>query len=250
MKNLDREINWLVREKYGGPFDELRAGKIKAQLDKDIARLKRGEPVDYVIGWADFLGLKIDLAARPLIPRPETEYWTEKVIARLGDHPGPDPGSRILDSGFRRNDRVKILDIFCGSGCIGLAVLAKKPRAKADFADIDRIYFPGIRRSARSNKISSRRFRLIRSDIFKNISGKYNYILANPPYIPSSGRRVQSSVKKFEPRQAVFAGRDGLKYIRPLLREAKAHLKPGGELILEFDPPQKNAKGAPGGGGG
>lgn len=210
-----REIDWLLREKYHG--------RLTPAAEKDIVRLKRGEHVAYVIGFADFLGVKANLAARPLIPRPETEYWTEKIITEMPDKP------------------LRVLDIFCGSGCIGLAVLKHRPEARADFADIETGYFAGIKKSARSNKISVRRLRTIHSDVFKNIRTKYDYILANPPYIPRSGRRVQKSVLKNEPHRALFGGADGLKFIRALLKNAPQHLKPGGELVFEFDPPQKNA---------
>jgi release factor glutamine methyltransferase len=227
-----RHIDWLLREKH--------SGKMTAAAERDIARLQRGEPLDYVIGFSEFLGCTIDLSAfdrtklasgetksvRPLIPRPETEYWTEKVIA-----------------GMRRQAPPRVLDIFCGSGAIGIAVLKHVPAARVMFADIEPAYFPGIRRSLRSNGISSRRAAFLRSDIFAGIprAERHDYILANPPYIPLRGRRVQASVRRYEPPVALFAGPEGLKFIRPLIRQAKAHLLPQGELVLEFDPPQKKA---------
>lgn len=213
------EIDWLLREKYGG--------KMTAAASRDIARLKRGEHINYVIGWSPFLGCRIDLSEMPLIPRPETEYWTEKAI------------QTIKNSGIARP---KILDLFCGSGCIGIAVLKHVPKAQVDFADIEKKYFAGIRKSLRWNKINARRAGLIRSDIFKSIGAKkYDFILANPPYIPTSGRAVRKLVLSQEPKRALFAGKDGLQYIRQILREAKAHLRPGSELVFEFDPPQKRA---------
>src|SRR5579872_6774723 len=95
-----REIDWLLREKYGG--------QRTAAAERDIGRLRRGEHISYVIGWAPFLACHIDLAARPLIPRPETEYWNSEAIKMIK---------------ARRVAELRALDLFCGSGCIGAAVL-------------------------------------------------------------------------------------------------------------------------------
>ena len=84
-RNLQNEIRWLLEEKHGGKRTEA--------AEKDIARLEKGEHIDYVIGWVEFLGCKIDLSQKPLIPRPETEYWTEKFLqdARAATFPGALP---------------------------------------------------------------------------------------------------------------------------------------------------------------
>lgn len=224
---LERGIDWLRRDKY--------AGKETPAFRRDAERLRRGEPVDYVIGFADFLGCKVDLSARPLIPRPETEFWTEKIIASM----------RSTTYDPRRPCR--ILDAFCGSGAIGIAVLKHVPHAHVVFADIEPGYFSGIRKSLRWNGISARRASFRAADVLRGVGGaekhaeKFDYILANPPYIPLRGRRVQASVRHYEPHAALFAGRDGLKFIRALLRQAPARLTRSGKLVLEFDPPQKAA---------
>lgn len=77
-EDLRTEIRWLMEAKYGG---NRFAGGGKAQ--RDIARLKKGEHIDYVIGWVEFLGCKIDLSQKPFIPRPETEFWAQKVMHGL-----------------------------------------------------------------------------------------------------------------------------------------------------------------------
>ncbi len=236
MATLRQNIDWLLREKYGAAALEELAGSARVRAAEDIGRLKRGEHIDYVIGFARFLDLKIDLAARPLIPRPETEFWTEKVIEDI---------NRAGASPRKRRRTLDILDVFCGSGCIGLAVLKHCPHARVDFADVEPAYFLGIRRSARWNKIGPRRMRCIASDVLAGVGAKkYDYIFANPPYIPRKGRKVQKSVLAQEPHRALFGGTDGLRFIRTLLRGAKKHLAVGGRLIVEFDPPQKTKIGA------
>jgi release factor glutamine methyltransferase len=207
MKKWMREKEWLIRDKY--------AGERAADLTDDLRRLKAGEPIDYIIGWKEFLGVKIDLSLRPLIPRPETEYWVAKVV--------------------KGDPRPKILDIFAGSGCAGLAVLKHWPEVKVDFADLDDRALEQVRINLKLNKL---RGRLIKSDVFKNIKGKYDLILANPPYIPA-GRKLSQSVASFEPRRALFAGADGLNIIKKFLKDLPQHLRPGGTCYLEFDTNQK-----------
>lgn len=195
--DLQKEISWLLKEKYNGSPSE--------KFYKDVVRLKAGEPVDYVIGFAEFLGCKIDLSKRPLIPRVETEYWVREAIKEM-------KGRRILD-------------MFAGSGCIGIAILRHVKNAKVDFADKHK-YF------------NSPNF--IKSDIFSNIRGKYDYIFANPPYIPKTRKKkLPKSVVNFEPKQALFGGKNGLYFIKRFLCQARAHLNKNGKIFIEFDSPQK-----------
>ncbi len=218
MKNLDIQIQQLQRDKYHSRW----APKILT----DIARLKAGEPLDYVIGWAPFLGCHIDLSARPLIPRPETEFWTEKFIS--------DISHRATNKPFR------VLDAFAGSGCVGIAILKHLPKSRVDFSDVDPNVLRSIKISARKNKIASARYSLIQSDVLKNIHETYDTIVANPPYIGTK-KYVQSSVLKYEPHKALFGGRDGLRFIRALINTASQHLASDGILWMEYDPSQKKA---------
>ena len=103
---LSKEIRWLLEEKYHG--------QLTPPAKRDIARLQKGEHVDYVIGFVEFAGCRIDLSQRPLIPRSETEHWVHKAIAEL----------RQESHDRKKTDATPIscLDIFAGSGCIGVVL--------------------------------------------------------------------------------------------------------------------------------
>lgn len=217
---MQKEIRWLLDEKYGG--------QRTAEAEKDIARLENGEHLDYVIGWVNFAGCKIDLRYKPLIPRPETEDWTEKAIEEI---------KRFTSNDLRFT---KVLDIFSGSGCVGVAVLKHVPNATVDFAEKDKKQVLQIKINAELNGIEQTRYKLIQSDIFANITEKYDFILANPPYVPETRKaRVQRSVVEQEPYSAVFGGADGLQYIQKFLGQVKKYLVPGGVVYMEFDSQQK-----------
>lgn len=207
---MEKEAKWLLKEKYNN--------KATKNFYNDIERLKKGEPLDYVIGFTEFLGCKIDLSKKPLIPRPETEFWVGEALRDVK------PGA-------------KILDIFAGSGCIGLAIVRHVKNVKVVFADREEAAITQIKKNIKINKTKAK---VVESDVFSNIKGKYDFILANPPYIPIKKiKKIQKSVLAFEPRQALFGENDGLFYIKKFLRQAKKYLNSGGVIFMEFDPPQK-----------
>ena len=212
-----KEFDWVLKEKYGGRLDK----RIKA----DMGRIIKGEPIDYVIGFRNFLGCKIDLSYRPLVPRVETEFWADKMIEEIRK---------------AKKGPIKCLDLFSGSGCIGIAASKHLKNSKVDFAEIEKKFLKQISKNLQLNNISLRRIKLIQTDVFRNIRNRYDYIFANPPYIAEKRKNeVQPEVLKYEPRKSIFAGKDGLFYIKKLLEQGGKYLKENGKMYIEFSPEQK-----------
>ncbi|MBY0111123.1 peptide chain release factor N(5)-glutamine methyltransferase [Patescibacteria group bacterium] len=211
MDTRREDVEALIQDKYQGDRG--------ADMAEDLGRLMRGEPLAYVIGWIPFLGLTIHLDSRPLIPRPETEWWTEKLVQNLQDTYGSEP--------FR------FLDLCAGSGAIGLAVLKHFPNANVSFGEIDEAHAALIRKNIAANNLPDADIRI--GDLFAPFLGKvFDVIATNPPYIPED-RTLEDSVTKYEPEIALYGGEDGLSLIRRIITEAHTHLTPGGALWIEAD---------------
>lgn len=214
----EREREWLLREKY--------SGKESPEYFRDLERLEGGEPLAYIIGWVDYLGCRICLSSRPLIPRPETEWWTERLIERLGEY----------------GSTVRILDLFAGSGCIGIALLHHLSNVSVDFGEIDPAHCQEIGRNIARNRIEPRRAAVIETDGFSDIHNSYDIIVANPPYIPADSHdTVEPSVLAHEPHRALFAEDGGMRHIETLLKDAHRFLSGKSELVLEFGMGQEDA---------
>jgi len=203
------ELELLIRDKYEGD-----AGRVTTE---DAERLASGEPLAYVISWLPFLGVRVYLDSHPLIPRPETEWWAEMLIKKIG------------------SSVVRVLDLCAGSGAIGLAILKHCPNAHVTFSELDAEHLKSVEKSIRENKLDAARATVVSGDLFENLAGeKFDLIACNPPYIPE-GRELERSVTDFEPSKALFSGTDGLDLIRRIASEVPHHLTTGGSLWLEAD---------------
>jgi len=187
-------------------------------------------PKEYKKGEVKFLGCKIDLRKRVFIPREETKFWVKKSIKECE-----------LQIEKCKLKKPKFLDIFSGSGCIGIAILKNIKNSQVDFVDIDKNAIEQIKINLKLNKISKNRYKIYQSNLFEKIKNKkYDFIFANPPYVAKERiNEVQKSVLLYEPKIAIFGGKGGLFWIRKFLTEAGDHIKNGGLLFMEFDPLQK-----------
>lgn len=184
-----------------------------------------GIPKEYEDGKVVFLGQQIGLSKRPLIPRPETEYWVKMVIEELSS----------------KGDSIKCLDLFSGSGCIGIALLGNVSGVSCDFGEIEDNFLEQISDNIQVNGISADRYRVIKTDIFSNILDKYDYILANPPYVAEERvDEVGEDVIEYEPHIALFSGAQGMDAINVFLNQARDYLVDQGVIYLEFDQEQQS----------
>ncbi|MGB4076661.1 MAG: HemK/PrmC family methyltransferase [Minisyncoccia bacterium] len=223
-----RDVDALVREKYGN--DRAAEG-----LLEDLARLAAGEPLAYVIGHIPFLGLSLMLDSHPLIPRPETEWWTELLIAHL-------QGKNSTIYGTVQPPSVRVLDLCAGSGAIGLSVLRHCKSAQVSFSELVPEHAALIKKNIARNNLDASHATIHTGDLFEPFSHTrtpihsrlFSVIATNPPYIPND-RVLEKSVTEFEPHEALFGGEDGLSLIRRIIEEAPRYLQMGGELWMECD---------------
>lgn len=213
-----QEEKWLLEEKHQGVENEA--------FYADLERLKNGEPLAYIIGQIPFSDCQIHLDSKPLIPRPETEYWLEQEI------------NAIKESGI---DEPRVLDLCAGSGAIGVAVAKALPAARVDLAEVDPDHIPTIQKNLAVNLQDTTWCQVIESDLFTNIEGKYDFILSNPPYIDPELDRTEASVKDYEPSLALYGGEAGLELIEKIIKAAPNYLNENGQLWLEHEPEQSDA---------
>lgn len=214
---MTQDEMWLLKEKYHG--------EKSAEFFADCARINPlgsvGEPLAYVIGSIPFLNTTIFLDSHPLIPRTETEFWVEKAIAEM-DTIAP----------------LRILDLCAGSGCIGVAVLKAIPHACVDFVEIDTAHHPTIQKNILENSIDPTRAHIFGGSLFEQVSGTYDFILTNPPYVDEALGRVAPEVQRHEPALALYGGVHGINIISEIMKEATPFLTPTGILYIEHEPEQ------------
>lgn len=178
------------------------------RLEELVSRRKSGEPLQYILGKWEFMGLPFYTRPCALIPRQDTETLCEKALAIGGK---------------------TLLDLCCGTGCIGVS-LAKLGGFEVTFGDISRDCIDLARENAALNGVAGS---FVLTDMFGNISGSYDMICVNPPYIPTSHLALLQAEVKREPALALDGGADGLDFYRRISRDYAAHLNPGGALLME-----------------
>ena len=206
MKNKIIDLGFSSRE-----VDELI--KVSKNLEKDYEKLKQKYPIQYLIGYVNFYGYKIDVDENVLIPRYETELLVDKTINYIKKY---------------FNNKINILDIGTGSGAISVA-LKKSIDCNITGVDISKNALEVAKKNAKSNDVD---INFLESDIFSNVEGKYDVIISNPPYI-SRNEEVMDSVDKYEPHLALYAENDGLYFYQNILENAKKYLNE--KYIIAFE---------------
>ena len=189
----------------------------KINYQEAIAQRAIGIPTQYITGHQEFWGMDLIVSPAVLIPRPETEHVVETVLTlSLGASP-------------------RIIDVGTGSGCIALALAKELPLAKIHATDISPAALEIARANAARHRLDAR-IQFHRTDLLLGFeTGTFDLIVSNPPYVGESEEdQVQLEVRKYEPRNAVFAGPTGLEVIARLIQQAHVVLKPGGWLVMEM----------------
>ncbi len=195
--------------------------KIVEGVEDGLRRLLAQEPMAYILGQWEFYGLPLHVSSKVLIPRDDTCAVAELAI------------SQAL---FLKEDP-RILDLCCGSGCIGLAIASRVKDAKVTLADMSMDALSVAKENVALNKLSGR-VRCVRADALAPAApflGKYDLIVSNPPYITGEDMRtLPESVSAYEPHMALYGGEDGLDFYRSIAKNYAPALKPGGYLCFEF----------------
>lgn len=230
----------LVEEKFSLSFADIICGGVEALPDADkqwieaaVKRLEQGEPIQYVLGWAWFGGLKFNVRSGVLIPRPETEWLVDNICA----HPAPS------------NDRpLRILDIGTGSGCIALSIKQRLPETYVEAWDISTEALSIAADNARSLGLDVVWRQQDALNITPNVlsttpndnsavpdSPLWDVIVSNPPYICERERTdMARNVLEHEPSTALFVpDTDPLLFYRAITRYAVGSLNEGGRMLFE-----------------
>ena len=191
------------------------------------------EPEAYIIGWQPFVGLKIFLDSRPLIPRTETEWWTEELIAVM-KKVWPSEARRSEDF-LKGGNEFRLLDLCAGSGAIGCAALMRLQNAQVYFGEIDPAHKATILKNIHENNLNESRADVRIGDLFEPFGDmRFDIIAANPPYVPAD-RALPPSVVDYEPALALLAGKDGLDITRCIAMELSKRLTKDGVAWIECD---------------
>jgi release factor glutamine methyltransferase len=210
---------------YAHPERELSAVE-QSGYEAALAERARGVPAQYIAGHQEFWGMDLIVSPAVLIPRPETEHVIETVLALSS---ADDVGGRE-----RPPHTVRIADVGTGSGCIALALAKEFPDAEIHATDVS----PEALEIARANTARhqlEQRIRFHQTDLLEGLAPDFDLVVSNPPYVGESEEdQVQLEVRKFEPREAVFAGPTGTEVISRLIPQARAVLHTGGWLVMEI----------------
>lgn len=227
-RDLVSTLSGMTQEAFLAERDKPVSEELTARVDMAVDRYLAGEPLPYVLGEWTFYGLDLYVSPDVLIPRDDT-----CAVAELAIHRG-----LFLDQNPR------ILDLCCGSGCIGLAIASRLKDARVTLADLSGPALSVARKNIQRNHMGGR-VSCVQVDAMEAppaFLGKFDMIVSNPPYVTASEmEELPDSVKKYEPHMALFGGTDGLDFYRAITKNFRDLLKPGGFLCYEFGMGQGDA---------
>jgi release factor glutamine methyltransferase len=191
-----------------------------------ISRRANREPVSHLIGKREFFGEDFLVSKNVLDPRPDSEILIESVLKKFPN----------------RDQKLKILELGIGSGCLIITLLKAFKNADATAVDISKSAIEIAQKNSKKHQVDQR-LKILESDLFLNLGEdeKFDLIISNPPYITSKEIEIlQPEVKNFEPRSALDGGADGLDFYRRIAARAKKFLNNSGKIFLEIGINQEN----------
>jgi release factor glutamine methyltransferase len=211
--------------------------QITPEQQKRIESIKRrrakGEPLQYLLGDCEFMGIPLKVDPRVLIPRPETELLVEEALKRMARVPPSKEGLYALDIGT-------------GSGNIPVALLKRNPQWRVVSIDVSKDALDVARENARAQGVLAG-MKLLEASVFEWLTPSNPYpkhfslVISNPPYITTAGmKKLPSDVKK-EPKLALDAGETGLRFYEHIIAQVSRVLKPGGWLLFEIGEEQQKS---------
>ena len=173
-----------------------------------------GMPLNKIFCEQNFYGFDFFIDNNVLAPRPETEILVETAIKYI------------------MNKNCNILDICCGSGCIGLSIKKICPQIKMTLSDISQFAINTTKKNAQNLNVD---VEILQSDMFNDLpKQKFDYILSNPPYIKNGDKNISKEVLLYDPHIALFGGDDGLKFYKIIFENTKDYLVDDGKIIIEI----------------
>jgi release factor glutamine methyltransferase len=200
----------------------------QSRYEETTTQRSRGVPAQYITGHQEFWGMDFIVSPAVLIPRPETEHVIETVLELNKERAN---GGRASSPG----SAVSIVDVGTGSGCIAVALAKELPEAEIHATDISSEALEVAQANAACHQFD-KRIHFHHANLLQGFGpATFDFVVSNPPYVgESEADQVQLEVRKFEPRNAVFAGPTGLEVIERLIPQAHTTLKSGGWLVMEI----------------
>ena len=221
-----RNAEWMLEAALGLDrttllvhLDERVTNEEQIAFEALIARRLRREPLQYVLGYTDFYGLRINVSPAVLIPRPETEEVVEATLGHLAEV-----------------ERPWVLDMGTGSGAIALAIKHERPDAEVFACDLapDALALAAENAERLALPVTFIHADALAPAFADNVPACFDALVSNPPYVPDAERAtLQPEVRDYEPAAALFTGDDPLVYYRALTGHAERLLKPGGLVLFE-----------------
>ena len=261
---LDWKLHIDRAEFYMNPNRDVKE-ELLAELESVLKQREQRVPLQYLMGECEFMGYDFYVDERVLIPRQDTECLVELAVESIrkkgietrqkqnlseADYSGDTAKEDIVEfhenhgtqqfekrgaenrKPEQKSTKVKVLDLCTGSGCIGISVTKLCPDTEVTLADISDGALSVAKKNAQNLDAN---VTLIKGNLFENIEGRFDYILSNPPYIPSEViEGLMPEVKEHEPRLALDGEADGLSFYRKIINEAPEYLNPDGRIYFEI----------------